>query len=123
MTEPQSADGRDEVEVAHEALIRHWPRLRAWLETDRADLLLRESVREAAQEWAQHSRDESYVTHRGRRLDAAAALQQHPRLDLNALERAYLDASLRLRQQEERRQRATWATVVAVSLAVAVVSL
>ena len=28
MTERQPADGRDEVEVAHEALIRHWPRLR-----------------------------------------------------------------------------------------------
>ena len=38
MTEPQPADGRDEVEVAHEALIRHWPRLRDWLETDRAAL-------------------------------------------------------------------------------------
>ena len=29
MTQPESVTGRDEVEVADEALIRHWPRLRA----------------------------------------------------------------------------------------------
>jgi hypothetical protein len=58
MTEPQPA-GRDEVEVAHEALIRHWPRLRAWLDQDRAALLLRETIREAAQEWERHGKDES----------------------------------------------------------------
>ena len=65
MTTQQSA-GRDEVEVAHEALIRHWPRLRASLGQDRAALLLRESIREAAQEWERHDRDECYLAHRGR---------------------------------------------------------
>jgi WD40 repeat protein len=100
MTGQQPPVGRDEVEVAHEALIRHWPRLRAWLETDRADLLLRESVREAAQAWEQHDRDESYLLHRGRRLEETAALRAHPRLELNAQERAYLDASIALRERE-----------------------
>ena len=28
--------GEIEVEIAHEALIQHWPRLRAWLDEDRA---------------------------------------------------------------------------------------
>jgi WD40 repeat protein len=101
-----AASGLDEVEVAHEALIRHWPRLREWLDQDRAALLLRESVREAAQEWAAHQRDESYLIHRGRRLEAAAALQQHPRLDLNALECAYLDTSIALREREEHEREA-----------------
>ena len=78
MTDRSLTVGRDEVEVAHEALIRHWPRLRTWLETDRADLLLRDSVREAAEEWNQHDRDESYLTHRGRRLDAAAGYSGIP---------------------------------------------
>src|SRR5215212_9454818 len=100
MTEPQPA-GRDEVEVAHEALIRHWPRLRQWLDQDRAALLLRESIREAAQEWARHDHEESYLTHRGRRLEEAATLAQHPRFSLNAQERAYLDAAVALREREE----------------------
>src|SRR5918995_6803896 len=100
MTEGQPSDGRDEVEVAHEALIRHWPRLRAWLDQDRAALLLRESIREAAQEWARHGQDESYLAHRGRRLTEAEALTQHPRFTLNAQEQAYLDAAVALRERE-----------------------
>src|SRR3712207_6493621 len=100
MTEPQPA-GRDEVEVAHEALIRHWPRLRQWLDQDRAALLLRETVREAAQEWERHDRDESYLVHRGRRLAEAEGLRQHPRLQLNDLEQTYLDAAVAVRQREE----------------------
>jgi hypothetical protein len=92
---------RVEVEVAHEALIRHWPRLRDWLDQDRASLLTREAVSEAAQAWQESGRDESYLAHRGRRLDEAAALAQQPRFALNAQEQAYLDAALALRAREE----------------------
>ncbi|MDF3015766.1 MAG: NTPase-like protein [Thermomicrobiales bacterium] len=106
MTEFQPADGRDEVEVAHEALIRHWPRLRSWLDEDRAGLLLRESIREAALEWEHHGRDESYLTHRGRRLAEAEALTHHPRFTLNAQEQAYLDAALAQREREEQEREA-----------------
>jgi energy-coupling factor transporter ATP-binding protein EcfA2 len=51
VTSLNAASGQEEVEVAHEALIRHWPRLRDWLEEDRAELHLRAGVREAAVEW------------------------------------------------------------------------
>src|SRR5215207_6419232 len=100
MTELQPG-GRDEVEVAHEALIRHWPRLRTWLDQDRAALLLRETIREAALEWERHGQDESYLAHRGRRLAEAEALTHHPRFTLNTQEQAYLDAAIALRQREE----------------------
>ncbi len=102
---PPLLQDRVQVEVAHEALIRHWPKLRAWLDEDRADLLLRESVRGAAQEWDGHGRDESYLAH-GRRLDQAEELRQHPRLRLSPLEEAYLLASLALREREEQEQNA-----------------
>ena len=39
------------MEVAHEAVIRHWPRLRAWLDEDRIAIGFREGVRQAAKEW------------------------------------------------------------------------
>ena len=35
VTDRNAALGRDEVELAHEALIRYWPRLRRWLNDDR----------------------------------------------------------------------------------------
>jgi hypothetical protein len=103
---PQQPAALGTVEVAHEALIRHWPRLRAWLDEDRANLLLREAISEAAQEWEESGRDESYLAHRGRRLDEAAALAQLPRFALNTQERAYLDAALALREREEQEREA-----------------
>ena len=43
--------GEDSVEVAHEALIREWPRLRQWLREDREGLRLHRRLTEAASEW------------------------------------------------------------------------
>ena len=39
------------VDVSHEALIRGWPRLRGWIEEDRAGLRLHRRLTEAAEEW------------------------------------------------------------------------
>ena len=102
---PRGNQDQVEVEVAHEALIRRWPKLRAWLDEDRADLLLRDAVREAAEDWQDQGRDESYLA-QGRRLDQAEELRRHPRLHLSPLEDAYLQASLDARAREEREREA-----------------
>jgi hypothetical protein len=49
--------GEDGVEVAHEALIREWPRLRGWLREDREGLRLHRRLTEAAAEWDAMGRD------------------------------------------------------------------
>jgi hypothetical protein len=41
----------DSAEVAHEALIREWPKLRGWLEDHREGLRLHRHLTEAAKEW------------------------------------------------------------------------
>ena len=41
------------VEVAHEAIFTHWPRLQEWIEVRRDDLRLLRQVRLAADEWEQ----------------------------------------------------------------------
>ena len=40
-----------EVEVAHEALLREWPRLRGWLEEDAEGRRLHRHLRDAARDW------------------------------------------------------------------------
>ena len=87
VTDRNAVTGQDEVTLAHEALFRYWPRLRGWLDDDRAGLRAREQLREAAQEWAASGRDESLLVHRGQRLRAADALAQQPRTALDMLER------------------------------------
>ena len=101
-TDPLS--GAEEVEVAYEALIRHWPRLREWLEDDRASLRLRQAIGQAALEWHRNADDPSYLVHRGRRLDQAESLFKASTLPLNEREAAYVQACLSLREYEKARR-------------------
>ncbi len=61
---------QDQVEVAHEALIREWPTLRRWLEADREALLTHRRLTEEAEEWAELDRDAGAL-YRGLRLGQA----------------------------------------------------
>ena len=63
--------GAGAVEVAHEALIRHWPTLRAWLDEDREGRLVHRRLTDAAQEWDATGRDRGLLF-RGTRLAVAS---------------------------------------------------
>lgn len=93
--------GNDAVEVAHEALIRVWPRLRQWLDDDRAALRVREQLRQAAYAWERNQRDESGLIHRGLQLQQAEALVDQSRFVLNHQEHVYLAACITLREREQ----------------------
>ncbi|MET8682932.1 hypothetical protein ABZV77_01850 [Streptomyces sp. NPDC004732] len=58
------------VELTHEALLQAWPRLRHWIDEDRAGLLLRQRLSDAATAWDREHRDPGAL-YRGTRLDAA----------------------------------------------------
>jgi class 3 adenylate cyclase/WD40 repeat protein/energy-coupling factor transporter ATP-binding protein EcfA2 len=89
----------DSVEVAHEALIREWPRLRAWLDDDREGLRIGRHLTESAQSWERLGRDEGEL-YRGARLTAAAEWHDRANPALNPLERQFLDASRALHERE-----------------------
>ncbi|TAH51625.1 MAG: hypothetical protein EYC68_09685 [Chloroflexota bacterium] len=89
-------------EVAHEALIREWPRLREWLNDDREGLMLHRHLIEATHEWELMERDAS-VLYRGARLAQAQEFAASYPNALNAGERAFLETS---KEQETREERA-----------------
>ncbi len=64
------------IEVAHEALLRHWTMLAEILGEDRDALLLLDGVLLAAADWAktEDSRKPDFLAHRGSRLSDAQAL-------------------------------------------------
>jgi WD40 repeat protein len=101
VTSRNAATDTEEVEIAHEALIRYWPRLRGYLAEDFVTLRLREGVREAAREWREKDKDESLLVHRGLRLQEAETLREHPRFRMNEVERDYVDACVELREKEK----------------------
>jgi len=87
------------VEVAHEALLQEWGRLREWLDESRADIRMQRVLGNAAEEWRLANRDPGFLL-RGSRLDQFAAWIEITDLALTQIEQDYLDASL-----EERRTR------------------
>src|SRR6266508_2655605 len=96
----------DTVEVAHEALLREWPRLRAWLEEDVQGHQLRQHLTHAARQWEETGRDASEV-YRGARLSAAMDWAATRGPDLNEQERDFLSESRQASEREVERQRRT----------------
>jgi class 3 adenylate cyclase/WD40 repeat protein len=94
------------VEVAHEALLREWPRLQAWLADDAAGRQLRLHLIGASGDWATRGREIGDL-YRGARLAAALEWAAEHDQELNAVEREFLEASRRQSEAEVERQRRT----------------
>jgi signal transduction histidine kinase len=92
--------GEESVEVAHEALIRGWSRLREWIEQDRSALRTHRRLTTAANEWQNSGGDESFL-YRGMRLAQAEEWAQAYAEHVNPLERQFLQASLEAREREQ----------------------
>ncbi|MEV4493838.1 trypsin-like peptidase domain-containing protein [Micromonospora coxensis] len=58
---------KDTVEIAHEALLRAWPRLTSWLSEDRAGLVVHRRLTDATTEWLNLDRDDGSL-YQGARL-------------------------------------------------------
>ncbi len=92
---PGDTPETDQLEIAHEALVRNWPRLIGWLEEDRVELRHRLRLTEMAEQWDALGQDESALL-RGVVLEEA---QQY--VDLSELEKAFVAASVTAVKQEE----------------------
>ena len=104
------------VELAHEALLRGWPRLSGWIEEDRAGLRISRSLSSAAKDWDDHGRDEDAL-YPGARLVEADEWREAHEPSLNRLEREFLDASDAHREGEQRARRKRVQLVIAGLLA------
>jgi hypothetical protein len=103
------------VEVAHEALIRSWGRLRNWIDTDRAFLTWRKRLRFALEQWGDEAGDEGALL-RGRVLAEAEDWLDRRAADLGPAERDFIQASLVLREREDRREREAMRKVLALEI-------
>src|SRR6185369_761188 len=77
------------VEVAHEALIRVWDRLREWLQSSREELRLHRRLSISSNEWLNTAKDKSYLAS-GARLIQFEALAVSPVIKLTPDASAYL---------------------------------
>jgi eukaryotic-like serine/threonine-protein kinase len=92
------SDGEAGFRVAHEALLRQWPRAREWIHDNRRLLQAKARMRRAATRWVEEGRSADHLLNPGRPLhearEAARALpgdfSQDEHAFLNASERQYL---------------------------------
>ncbi len=77
------------VEVAHEALFRSWPRLKAWIEEAQDDLILLRQVRSAAAWWASHNRQPAYLWP-DERLQPVYQMQDRLNPELTEIEKEFI---------------------------------
>ncbi len=95
----------ESVEITHEALLRAWPRLRGWIDADRAGLHTHQQLTEAATAWDGDNRPVSRL-YRDDDLTVADrwAEEADHRSDLGTVEQEFLTASQALRARQERRR-------------------
>lgn len=88
------------IQIAHEALIREWPRLREWLDADRVGERLRRGLQNAARDWDEHDRDLSYLFDGTRLATVQEWIMANPdRLDERSA--AFVAASIAEAKREE----------------------
>jgi WD40 repeat protein/DNA-binding SARP family transcriptional activator/tRNA A-37 threonylcarbamoyl transferase component Bud32 len=93
------------VEVAHEALLREWGRLRGWVESAREDLRTHRRLAAAATDWTAADQDPSFLL-RGGRLQQLQAWTTTSSLTLTGPERHYLEASTAQHHAEQTERQA-----------------
>jgi WD40 repeat protein len=91
------------VELAHEALLNNWARLKQWIEQDREALRTRRRLDEAVVEWLGRNRDPAFLLEGGRLAQVEEWAERHPG-EIGPDARELLAASIAERDQERQRE-------------------
>ena len=109
--------GEQTAEITHEALLSRWPRLRDWIEQDRAGHLVRQRLEDDANSWDRQGREPSAL-YRGSRLEVARGSQASSLHGpgRSTVAAAFLAASSRQEHRLRRIRRGAVATLTALVL-------
>lgn len=91
------------VQIAHEALVRGWPKLQQWLESNRESLTIHRQLTKSVQAWHQFDRDAGSL-YRGAQLAQALEWAEEHGDRLNQWEREFLAQSQERVEAERRRE-------------------
>ncbi|MEA9885228.1 winged helix-turn-helix domain-containing protein [Xanthomonas campestris pv. raphani] len=105
--------------VAHEALLRQWPRASEWIHENRRLLQARKRLQLAAQRWASEGRRDDHLLNSGRPLSEAREAARRMPQDLDALDVAFLHAC----ERAHRQRRGLYAAAAALLVVLASASL
>jgi WD40 repeat protein/serine/threonine protein kinase len=87
------------VEVAHEAILREWERLRLWIVDNREEIKMQQQLAHSTEEWLNAKKDTSFLAS-GLRLEQFEKWAKETTQALTSDERAYIEASLAERARQ-----------------------
>lgn len=106
------------VEVAHEAILRHWQQLRLWLDESRSDIRQQRLLAGSTAEWISAKRDSGYLLG-GSRLAQFEGWAVSTSITLTPDERAFLNASTAQEQRRRLLRRRIRNAALAISVSIA----
>jgi Trypsin-like peptidase domain len=108
--------GEETVQLAHQALIAHWPRLRDWLTEDRDFLAWRDQLDQQRERWESTGRDDGALL-RGTALAVAQDWLPRRQADVPGPGQDYVQRSRARQRREVRRWRVVTAVLAVLALA------
>lgn len=97
-------DGVPVFGVAHEAMLRQWPRVTGWIAQHRQALNARSRLEEAARRWTDEGRRVDLLLPRGKQLEEARELTRQVQIPLSGDVRSFIAASARRERQADQRR-------------------
>jgi hypothetical protein len=107
----------DTAEITHEALIRSWPRLRQWIDADRAGQLVIQELEAVASDWRRSGQDATLLFRGSRLATALTTVQASTEVDLSTAALQFIAASHR------HERRAIWVRQAIVAVLVILTAL
>lgn len=102
--------------IAHEALLRRWPRVVEWIEEHRQALQIRSRISAQANRWQDSGRKRDMLLPSGTQTNQAREVLQHGSLSFSSQEQNFIQASLQSERRSERMRMVVM--IVVTSLAV-----
>ncbi|PAX54586.1 nSTAND1 domain-containing NTPase [Brunnivagina elsteri] len=100
------------VEVVHEALIRHWGRLRGWMQENRKFRIWQQGLMVALQQWVESGKDEGALL-RGATLAVAEDWLQQRGGEVSKPQRWFIEKSVELRERERKQKERLRRSIIA----------
>lgn len=102
--------------IAHEALLRRWPRATAWIKEHNDSLSIKSRLQHLSQRWIKEGKHTSYLLVDGKPLKEAQNLQKNPLFSLDTQEAAFIAASTKRASMLRWTRRVTLALLCVLTL-------
>lgn len=102
--------------IAHEAILRRWPRMREWIEVHKSALLEHARLANQTARWVREGRSAELLLPRGKQLEAARALQDSGQFALSQDQAQLIRLSLHRARSGERLRLIAMGSIVVLAL-------